>query len=129
MLQIISPWLAIALMFAGAFMIFTRVYRVALVWFIRGRASRLWEKRAELATLAASLPFALVYGLISIEVIAFAGRMVSNMGLPLFLIPQLNFSGAEKVWMVAAMSMLFLAWMVPQTIASSKLYAFGIDEK
>lgn len=130
MIPAFSPWLIIILMFAGAFLIFTRVYRIALIWFIRSRINRSWEYRAELITIAASVPFAVVYGLTSVELFFFIGSLASSIPLSFSLLPGLlNFIKDEKVFMVFLLSVMFLAWMVPQTIAGSKIYAYAVDRK
>lgn len=130
MIHAISPWLIIILLFAGAFLIFTRVYRIALIWFIRSRINRSWEYRAELITIAASVPFAVVYGLTSVELFFLIGSLASSSPLSFsLLLGLLSFIKDEKVFMVFLLSVMFLAWMVPQTIAGSKIYAYGVDRK
>jgi len=124
------PLFTIILMFIGAFLFFTRIYRVALAWFVRGRTSRAWESRAELVTLAASLPFGAVYGYSSIEFILLIARLLQETNLPFTVIPTIiDFLSVQKLAVVMALAVFFLAWMVPRTIASSKVFAYGIDLK
>lgn len=121
-------WLIILLLFLGSFLFFGRVYRIALAWFVRARVKPSWEIWAELVTVAASLPFAIVYGLFSVEVALLAARLLLTAQVPLYLLPALvKFMDGNRHWLAAMLMLLFLARMVPQTIASSKIYAYNVE--
>jgi len=129
-MQGVPPWLTIVLLFVGSFLFFGRVYRVALTWFVRARINRYWEVWAELVTFAASVPFATIYGILSIEAILFAARLTMGSKLSFSILPALiEFTDTRKFWLSVILMLLFLARMVPQTIAGSKVYAYGIEEK
>lgn len=130
MLSIFPSWLIIIMMFTGSLLFFSRLYRTALVWYVRGRQNRHWEARAELVTIAASIPFGTFFGLFSLEVALLVTRLTMAMGLPFTHLPvYLDFLTRRKVWLVLAVSLFHLARTVPQTIASSKVYAYNLEDK
>lgn len=118
------------LMFAGSLLFFGKVYRTALAWFVRGRQNQRWEALAELATITASAPFAFVFGLVSIELNIFFVRFGLASSLPFnFLQVYLDFLTANKILLVFTVSLFHLLRTVPQTIASSKVYTFDLNNK
>ncbi len=126
----IPLWLAMLLLFTGSLLFFGRVYRTALAWFVRGGQHSSWEARAELATIAASTPFALTFGLMGVEISLFLCRLAIGLNLPLLHLQEyLDFFSANKFYFVAVISLLHLLRTVPQSIASSKVYAYDLGEK
>lgn len=130
MLSAFPSWLTILLLFIGSLLFFSRVYRIALSWFVRSRQNRQWEARAELATIVASTPFAFAFGILSLEISLFMGRIALAAGLPLLrLSVYLDYFRANKLWVAAILSIFHLLRTVPQTIASTKVYAYDLGEK
>jgi len=122
------PLLTIILLFFFSFWFFSRIYRLAMTWFIRGRTDRTWDARAELATVLASLPLSVVYGSLSIELSLFLARLAVSTGILPQLTDYVDFLTAGRVWLVSLAMLLYMARTVPQTIASSKIYAFNALE-
>lgn len=122
--------LIILILFLGSLLFFARIYRTALTWFIRGRINQEWEKLAELITIAASLPFGIVYGFSSLEIILLLARLLmkTTLNLPNLILLAKTVS-VQKTWLTLIFAVIFLLWMVPQTIAGSKVYAYDIEEK
>lgn len=130
MLSTIPPWMAILLLFTGSLLFFGRVYRTALSWFVRGGQHSSWEARAELATITASIPFAFTFGLLGVEICLFLGRFALGFGLSfLQLQMSLDFISVNKHFLVTVISLFHLLRTVPQSIASSKVYAYDMREK
>ena len=126
----LPQWLVTLFMFASSLLFFGKIYRIALTWFVRGRINRSWEVRAELVTIAASVPFGAVCGLLSIEATLLLARLAIETNLPFTLLPTyVLFLEGWKLWLAGGVALLFLARMVPQTIAGSKVYAYGIEDK
>jgi hypothetical protein len=129
MLSAFPSWLTILFLFAGSLLFFTRIYRTAMSWFVRSRQNRQWEARAELATIVASAPFAFAFGLFSLEISLSLGRLALAVGMPLLQLPAyLDYFRANKFWTAAVLSVFHLLRTVPQTIASSKVYAYDLGE-
>ena len=124
------PWILVIMMFIGSLLFFGKVYRIALTWFVRGRVNRYWEARAELVTIAAALPFGALCGILSIEATLFLAQAAVETNFPFTLLPAyIQFLEGWKFWLAAVVALLYLARMVPQTIAGSKVYAYNIKEK
>lgn len=126
----IPSWMTFLLLFTGSLLFFGRVYRTALAWFVRGGQHSFWEARAELATVTASIPFAFTFGLVGVEISLFLCRLVLGFGLP-FLQLQicLDYISANKPSFIVVVSLFHLLRTVPQSIASSKVYAYDMREK
>lgn len=124
----IPTWLLLALAIFAATAFFAFCYRRALIWFVRARIDTRWTSAAELMTLTGSLPFALMCGLLSVELSRWVGSVILNMGLSLRLLAHwLNLLEQYRLWLVAGIAAVFLAYVVPQTIATSKVYAVCIE--
>ena len=120
--------LIIILMFAAAFFIFAKLYRIALAWFVRARFDQRWENWATLMTAAASLPLAAVSSIFTIDLLFSLARLISKTILPIpSLTFYLNAFTDYKNWLFLLFSLLFLARMLPQTIAGSKIFAYNLE--
>ena len=120
--------LFIILMFAAAFFIFTKLYRIALAWFVRARFDPRWESWAKIMTAAASLPLAAVSSIFAIDLLFALARLASKTILPIpSVVFYLNLFTEYKNWLLLLFSLLFLARMLPQTIAGSKLFAYNLE--
>lgn len=122
------PLLFIILMFAAAFFLFSKLYRVALAWFVRARVDRRWEAWAKAMTTAASLPLATVNSIFVINLFFFLAQLAVKANLP---IPRLAFYldlvAEYENWLLLLFVLLFLARMVPQTVAGSQIFAYSLE--
>lgn len=117
--SLVLPGLSVAL----SLIVFTRLYRVSLLWFVRGRISPAWTRRAAVMGLAASLPLAMAMGFLWSELTLLLSRLLAQ-GVPQAL-PPVVIQGfvRYRFWLAALCTLLYLAWTVPQMNANSKLYA------
>lgn len=122
------PLLIIILMFAAALFLFSKLYRVALAWFVRARVDQRWEAWAQVMTTAASLPLATVNSIFLLNLILYLAQLAAKANLP---IPRLAFyldlMTEYENWLLLLFVLLFLARMVPQTIAGSKIFAYSLE--
>lgn len=124
----LPTWFALIFALTGATAFFTFCYRRALIWFIRARVDARWASPAELMTLAGSLPFAFVCGLLSVNLSRWVGRAAVDLGVSLSLLTRwLEILDCYRYWLIAGIGAVFLAYVVPQTIATSKVYAVSIE--
>ncbi len=120
--------LIIFLMFAAAFFFFSQLYRVALAWFVRARVDRRWEAWAKAMTAFASLPLATVNSIFLFNLVFFLAGLAANANLPIpRLAIYLDLMAEYKNWLLLLFSLLFLARMVPQTVAGSKIFAYSLE--
>lgn len=117
--SLVLPGLSVAL----SLLVFARLYRVSLLWFVRGRVLPAWTRRAAVMGLVASLPLAMAMGFLWSELTLLLSRLLAQ-GLPQAL-PQEAIQGFARYrfWLAALCTLFYLAWTVPQMNANSKLYA------
>lgn len=124
-----SPWLGAFVLLAVSLFVFAKFYRIALIWFVRGRINRSWESKAVLMTILASIPVGALSGVLCIEVALIFANFLLGLELSISIPSYIEFITAWKPALAAGVAILFLARTVPQTIAGSKVYAYNIEEK
>lgn len=122
--------LTIILMFVTAFFLFTRLYRITLAWFVRSRVDRRWEGRARVMATAASVPLAITNSFFLLNGFFFIAQLIidwniAGAGLKHYLKVSVEYENL----LFLLFTLIFLARMAPQTIASSKLFAYSMEFK
>ncbi len=122
------PLLIIIMLLITALFVFTKLYRIALAWFVRSRIDRRWEAWASVMTAAASLPLASISSFFIVSFFNFLAQLAAKAKTP---IPGLGFyleiiTGHENLLLLLFI-VLFMARMVPQTIADSKIFAYSVE--
>lgn len=122
--------ITILILFGAAFFVFTKLYRIALTWFVRSRIDHRWEKRARVMTAVASLPLSLVNALFLLNALFFITQVAIQSDIAVAnLTRYLIAMSKQKNWLLLLLTLLFLARAVPQTIAGSKTFAYTIEFK
>lgn len=121
------PLLLIIMFLLAALFVFTKLYRIALAWFVRSRVDHRWEAWARAMTAAASLPLAFVSSMFSVSFLSFLVRLAAKA----VTFPRLDFYldkiDEHEVLLLLLFIVLFMARMVPQTIADSKIFAYSLE--
>jgi hypothetical protein len=121
------PLLLIILFLLAALFIFTKLYRIALAWFVRSRVDHRWETWARAMTAAASLPLAFVSSMFTVSFFSFIARLAAKTFIFSGLDYYLDKISEHEALLLLLFVLLFMARMVPQTIADSKIFAYNLE--